>query len=366
VSAPRQPIGIDVGGTKIAAAAVDPASGEVSYRQEIPTGMERGAAAVSARIETLAAAIGREMSDAGCSPEAIGIGLPELVDAAGTVRSAHLGDWSAVSLSARLGRIAPTVITSDVRAAALAEARYGAGRDHRLFVYISIGTGISSAIVQDGEPLVGARGGALVLSSGPVSVPCAACGGWSEFVLEEYASGAALARRQAEATGAAVASAEAVISAANAGEPTAAAIVDGAARALGSAIGWLVNVVDPEAVVLGGGLGLAPGRFHDRLIAAIRAHVWNPEARDLPVTRAALGRDAGVVGATLAAARALNPAQFWRSPHPPAPLSPCAGRGGVTSWNAANSDGHLGAERSFAASPSSRARGRVPSGWRLG
>ncbi len=301
-------IGIDVGGTKIAAGAVETSSGAVIHRREAPTRSERGATAVLESIATIANGTLQALRNDGRSPHAIGIGLPELVDAKGRIGSAHLVEWSAIQLAenAQLAAIAPTFIESDVRAAALAEARFGAGRGFDLFAYVSIGTGISSSIVQDGAPLAGARGGALVLSSGSLGVPCPECSNWTEFVLESYASGPALARRYAAATGRTVAGAEAVIAAANDGEPLAVEIVDSAAEALGSAVGWLVNVVDPEAIVIGGGLGLASGRFRSRLIAATRAHVWNPSARGLPFLSASLGGDAGLIGAALAADRQFD------------------------------------------------------------
>jgi glucokinase len=292
-------IGVDVGGTKIAAGAVEPGRGIVAFRREMPTRSERGAAAVLADIETLAETIATELRRDGRVPLAIGIGVPEIVDATGHIRSAHLLDWSEIQLVDRLGAIAPAYIAADVRAAALAEARHGAGREFDSFAYISIGSGISSTVVQDGVPLAGARGGALVLSSGSLGVPCPECSAWTEFVLEDYASGPALARRYAAATGRAVEGAEVVIAAANEGDPTAVQIVDSAADALGSSVGWLVNVLDPEAIVIGGGLGLAPGRFQERLIAATRAHIWNPGARGLPFVAAALGADAGLIGAAL-------------------------------------------------------------------
>jgi glucokinase len=134
-----------------------------------------------------------------------------------------------------------------------------------------------------------------------LGVPCPECSNWTEFVLEDYASGPALARRYAAATGHAVEGAETVIAAANDNEPVAAQIVDSAADALGSSLGWLVNVLDPEAIIVGGGLGLARGRFRERLIAATRGHIWNPVARELPVVSAALGADAGLIGAALTA-----------------------------------------------------------------
>ncbi len=299
-------IGVDVGGTKLAAGAVDPGSGTVTLRDQRPTAPERGPEAVAADIVSMVETIAEAMRNEGRAPAAIGVGVPELVDAEGCIRSAHLLDWSDLPLTQRLADIAPAHITSDVRAGALAEATFGAGKDFELFAYVSIGTGISSAVVQDGEPLVGARGGALVLSSGSLGVPCPECSNWTEFVLETYASGPALARRYAEATNQPISDAVSVIAAANSGEPAAIQIVDSAADALGSALGWLVNVIDPEAIVVGGGLGLAPGRYLDRLEYATRDHIWNPGARTLPFLSATLGADAGLIGAALSAHRRIT------------------------------------------------------------
>src|SRR5918994_5707651 len=128
---PRSPdawgIGIDVGGTKIAAGAVELGSGIVAFRRETPTRPERGAAAVLVDIETLAETVAGELRRDGRDPVALGIGVPELVDAEGRIRSAHLLDWSAIPLSERLQAVAATFTAADVRAAALAESRYGAG-----------------------------------------------------------------------------------------------------------------------------------------------------------------------------------------------------------------------------------------------
>jgi glucokinase len=148
-------------------------------------------------------------------------------------------------------------------------------------------------------------------------VPCPECSNWTEFVLETYASGPALARRYAEVTGSSVPDAETVISAANAGDQSAAQIVDSAADALGSALGWLVNVIDPEAIVVGGGLGLAPGKYRERLEQATREHIWNPGARTLPFLPAALGADAGLIGAALSAHHRVTSAD----PHLERPLA---------------------------------------------
>lgn len=256
----------------------------------------RGGAAVLDDAVTLA----REVEAGAPGPiAAIGVGVPELVDPVGRITSAQTIEWRDLPLRERLGQIAPATIEADVRAAALAEARLGAGRPFADFAYISIGTGISSTLVIAGRPYAGARGGALVLATGPLTVPCPRCGALTSFVLEDDASGRAIAARFAAARGAPVSGAEAVLAAATSGDEAAQAIVDRAAETLGSAIGWLVNVADPATVVVGGGLGSAAGPFWDRLAAATRRHIWSEGARALPIVRAELGLDAGWIGAAL-------------------------------------------------------------------
>ena len=294
-------IGIDVGGTKIAAGLVDPETGRTTGRRTMPTGSDRGGAAVLADVEAVAGDLANEARARGRTVAAVGVGVPELVDPEGRIGSDHAFDWRALPVVGRLGEIAPATIEADVRAAALAEARFGAGQPFASFAYVSVGTGISSTLVLDGRPWPGARGAALVLSTGPISVPCPHCGGLEPFVLEEFASGPGLVRRHAELTGRAANGAEEVVAAAAAGEPEAVAVVETAAVALGSAVGFLVNVADPAAIVVGGGLGSAPGPFWDHLVAGTRRHVWNPEAQSLPILQARLGLDAGWIGAALAA-----------------------------------------------------------------
>lgn len=292
-------IGVDVGGTKIAAAAVDPVSGEVALRRETATPLAEGDAAVMAAIVSLVEAVASGVSKPDQLISGVGIGVPELVDDRGAIQSAYLCDWSTWNDGDLPGARGPVRFESDVRAAALAESCFGAGQPYPLMLYVSVGTGISSTLVQEGVPLAGARGAALVLSSAPVSVPCTACGAWSEFVLEDYASGIGLARRFAAVSGREVASARQVVAAAEAGDQQALAVVDSAAIALGGALGWLVNVLDPHGVVVGGGLGLSGGHYWHGLVHATRTHVWNTAARDLPILPAALGADAGLIGAAL-------------------------------------------------------------------
>ena len=294
-------IGLDVGGTKIAGGLVDSSDGRVITRTRIPTMPERGGDAILDDAVALAETLRDEAVTRGGSVRAVGIGIAELVDAEGAVTSFHTIGWRGLPVKERFAAVAPATVESDVRAAALAEARYGAGREFPIFAYVTIGTGISCCLVQGGVPYAGARGAALVLASAPLSIPCAHCGKTTDLVLEEYAAGPALAARYARLSGRPIGRAEDVFSAATAGDADAVEILRSAGAALGSAVGWLVNVLDPLAVVVGGGLGLAGGGYWDALVSATRAHVWHDAARGLPILTAALRADAGVVGAAAVA-----------------------------------------------------------------
>jgi glucokinase len=205
---------------------------------------------------------------------AIGIGVCEVVDLSGRVRSAATVDWRSVDVPAAFARLGPAVLESDVRAAALAEARFGAGRTWRSFVYLTVGTGIAHTLVVDGAPYSGADGQAIVVGAPPV---------------EQVASGRALAQRSGLAT------AEDVLR-----SPAHAALVGEAAGELGRALAMLVNALDPAAVVIGGGLGLVTP-YRDAVVRAARAAIEHDSGDTLPMLPAACDLEAGAIGAALAA-----------------------------------------------------------------
>jgi glucokinase len=255
-------LGLDVGGTKVAAARVDLERGTILAARRIPTAAERGSDAVLADCRALAA----ELGDA---TVAVGLALCEIVDPDGRVRSAETVDWRDADLSAF------DLVESDVRAAALAESRFGAGHDQPDFLYVSVGSGISHCLMTEGGPRLGVRGAAI---------------GTGSPLVEAWSSGLALARRSGHA------SAEDALA-----DSAAAEIVDDGARRLGATLAALVNALDPGAVIVGGGLGLHDG-YRELVETALRAGVYDPEARALPVLPAGLRADAPVIGAALAAA----------------------------------------------------------------
>jgi len=300
----RYAIGLDVGGTKIAGGVVALDHGRVVQRRVIATQPERGGAVVLADALALAQALCGDADALGVAVQGIGVGVPELVDLAGAITSGHAVEWRGMPVRERFNRLGASVIESDVRAHALAEARFGAGRAFRLFAFVTVGTGISCCLVQDGVPYAGAQGNALILASSPLTTTCTTCGTQLTPVLEDFASGPALVTRYNQTGAGRAARAEDVIAAANMGDVAALQIVKTAGAALGVAIGWLVNVLDPQALIVGGGLGTTGGLYWESLVAATRAHIWADNSRDIPILMAALGPDAGLVGAALAAGRA--------------------------------------------------------------
>jgi glucokinase len=261
--------GIDAGGTKLAVAVVEAQNGRILDAHEIPTNRQRGGAAVLSDCVELAGTAAQKHQIA-----AIGIGVPELVSLDGEIQSAASWDWRDGNWKAAFGATVSVYVDSDVRAAALAEARFGAGRDMSSFLYVTIGTGVSHSFVIDGLPWRGARGNAIV-SGAPL--------------IEIEASGPALARRAGKLRAQDVLASE-----------TDRSLVAAAELTLGLEIARLVNALDPQIVVIGGGLGLATG-FSEGIIEKMRPHIYAAVTRDLQVLPAALGVDAGVIGAALVA-----------------------------------------------------------------
>jgi glucokinase len=262
-------IGIDVGGTKIAAGLVETSTGDVEERFEVPTDAGRAPAAVLADCVALA----DELAE-GHGGIPIGMGVCELVDREGRTRSAVSVDWRGVDLSAAFGRLGRATIESDVRAAAVAEARFGAGRGVAELLYVTVSTGISHCLVLDGRAYAGARGNAI-------------CTGAP--MLELSASGLALAAAGGRER------AQDVLA-----DPALDGVVESSAAALGAGLADLVNALDPGVVVIGGGLGLNE-RYRDLAVATMRAMIFADDTREVPVVPARLGADAGVIGAALAA-----------------------------------------------------------------
>jgi glucokinase len=294
---PVASIGVDVGASKTASGLVEFPSGRVLASASVATPL---LGSVADHVDHVVQAAARMLEEAGARSvhvAGVGVGVCELVNRDGHVRSAASVELRGDRLAAELSSLADVVIVdSDVRAHALAEVRFGRGRAFDDFAFVSAGTGISSCLVIGGKPYPGARGNAIVLSSAPVTVRCSSCGAITSEIVEDVASGRAIAAAWGTGT------AEDAFEAAAAGEGRAGAILDHAATSLGSSIAFLANVADPGAIVIGGGLASAPRSFWSDVEREMRERIWSEETRALPFVLTELGPEAGVVAAASLAA----------------------------------------------------------------
>jgi glucokinase len=305
----RCAIGIDVGGTKCAAGLVSLDDGTVVARCLQPTRPERGGKAVLAEVIELARSLQADAKRLGIQPKSVGIGICELVGFDGQILSDATIRWMGIPLLAQIQHETqlPVFLDADVRAAARAEAHFGAGHNLRCFLYVTVGTGISSCLVLNKTPFAGARGLTGTFASGNGLIAGSNGQLLSGPPLEQFASGPALAARFATTSVGFTGAAPDVLALAELGDPLARSIVETAGRALGAAIAHLVNVLDPEAIVIGGGLGLAAGLYRRSMEESMRQYVWSELHHDVPLLSASLGNDAGIIGAALGAgARGAN------------------------------------------------------------
>jgi predicted NBD/HSP70 family sugar kinase len=296
-------IGIDLGGTKCAAGLVLLPEGKVLARRLQPTEPDRDGVAVLADVVDLARSLQRQAAEMNVIPTAIGLGVAELVGVDGQVLSEATIHWQGVAIESQLRAATelPVSIEADVRAAARCEAHVGAGRPFRSFLYVTVGTGISASLVVNRVPYAGARGLTGTFASSRALIPGNDGSLVSGPPLERFAAGPALAARLAMVCPSFAGNSRDVLSLAEAEDALALAIVTSAGEALGAAIGQLINVLDPEAVILGGGLGLAKGHYRFSLESAMRTYIWSDLHRDIPLLSAEMGSDAGFIGAALAA-----------------------------------------------------------------
>lgn len=301
-------IGVDVGGTMIKAVVVS-GDGRVTGRHRIPTRAQAGPAAVLARLEEFAAELVRRAGASGAGPPAaFGLAVPGIVDeAAGLARfAANLG-WHDAPLAARLGsRLGlPVAVCHDVRAAARAEAVLGAAAEARDFLLVQIGTGIAAALVTGGQPYPGAHGLSGELGHVPVTAAGGRrCGCGGTGCLETVASAAAMTRSYEELAGGPLTGAAGLARLVTAGDPAARRVWTEAVSALATALAWCQGILDPELVIIGGGLSQAGPVLLDPLASELAGLLTFQQVPRLAAS--ALGDEAGCAGAALAALSAAG------------------------------------------------------------
>lgn len=297
---PDRVIAIDVGGTSLKGAVVD-RRGQLLFQSRRPTGAQRGSDAVLAAILDFASDLVGEHA----STAAVGITTPGLVDErAGVVLAAANLHWRDVPIRQlahhRLGL--PVAVMHDVRAAALAEGLMGAAQGRDDYLMVTLGTGIGAAVVIGGRPYTGAHGIGGELGHVAVQPRGPLCGCGRPGCLEALASAGHVATHYRTMTGdRELVDAEQVAARAAAGDEIAHLVWDTAIDALALAMANYCALLDPELIVVGGGMATAGQRLFAPLQRRLVAHLRFGQPP--PVVAAALGADAGRRGAAIAAWR---------------------------------------------------------------
>jgi glucokinase len=292
-------IGVDLGGTKILAGVVDD-RGQVERRREYPT----PTASQDELLAGLDAAIEELLTD---DIAALGFGLPSPIDqkAGRALQAVNIPLDESVDFRGRMRERfdLPVGIENDANAAAYAEFRFGAARDVETMVMLTLGTGCGGGAVADGKLFRGwAEFGHMVIVHD--GIPCqGTCTGRGH--LEPYVTGVAATKLAQAEFGPAV-DAHRLVRLANEGEQRAIEILDGIGRHLGSGIGTLVNIFNPELVVIGGGFAAAGDFVLEPAREVMRREALAHAGDRIPIVRAQLGTAAGLIGAGLVAFDAVG------------------------------------------------------------
>jgi glucokinase len=319
-------IGVDVGGTKVAAGLVD-AVGGITHQTRTPmvaTDAAAGLAAVTSAIDSVRSATNLA-SKLQCSILGIGICAPGPLDprTGVVINPPNLPGWRDFPLATLVSKsyCLPVRVDNDGNAAALAEALWGAGRAYRNVFCATIGTGIGTGIVFDGRIYHGRTGAAA--EGGHMTIdyrgPCCGCGKLG--CIEAHASGPAIARRAAEKIAAGRSStilelagghldritSEIVGRAYVAGDPLAKEVLQETTVFLTIWLGNIVDLLEPDVMIIGGGAASMLQPFFGQIQDQLPRWCVNSHCQEIPLVTANYGADAGIAGGA-ALCRELSPA----------------------------------------------------------
>ncbi|MEO8337943.1 MAG: ROK family protein [bacterium] len=291
--------GVDVGGTAVKVGVCDD-QGHVCARGSVPTD---AAAPPEQMLDRIAVAVHQLAGDTG-DIAACGVGTPGPLDPERRAlhRANHLPMWTNVAIPQCLGdRLGiPVVLENDANCATWAEACIGAGRGAHSVVLVTLGTGVGGGIVLNGDLWTGVSGAAGALGHLVIDPagPLCLCG--QRGCLETYASATSVARRFGRG------SALDAFAAAKQGDAAGIAAISDASDALGAAIALIVHTLQPEVVILGGGMSAAGDALLVPVREAVRQRVRPAWLERTRIVTASLGGDAGWIGAALWAASSIS------------------------------------------------------------
>lgn len=291
-------VGIDIGGTRLKVGRV--ADGKVVVRASDDTPHD-----FDQMIDVLARLILKVVPEG--EPYTLGVGVPGVFDAeiTGVVDSPNLRFLDGQPLRPRLAEAtgAEVKLGNDASVAALAEARYGKGKEYDTFLLATIGTGIGGGLIFDGKLWEGAGGmageyGHLSAASAFVPEDIPACGCGNPGCLEVYASASRMTDRGRARTGEPEIHLPDLAERARAGDAVAMSVFEDAGRALGEGFAQVVHLLDIRVLVLGGGAGAIVDLVRGPLIDKVVERCAGRSHDDYIVDRAILGNDAGLLGAS--------------------------------------------------------------------
>ena len=292
-------VGIDIGGTKVAIGIVGE-EGQVCAQIVIPTDQDRTPAEM---IDQICAQVECLVNQSGIAPAdllGIGIGAPGPLDKGRGLIACppNLPGWIDVPIVETVQRktLLPVVLENDANAAALAEKWIGAARDSEHFVYVTISTGIGAGLYLDGKLASGSRGNAGDIGHMVIDPAYGTCACGQKGCLEWIASGTAISRRGSELLGAPFTTQE-IFERYRAGHAQVTALVHETFTAIGIGCVTLINLFDPERIVIGGGVSQVGAPLFQAVQQYVSRHALNPAGRQTIITPAQLRQNAGVIGA---------------------------------------------------------------------
>jgi glucokinase len=315
VSGDGHVIGVDIGGTKVAAGLVN-ATGEITHQTRTPmvaNDAVAGLAAVIASIDSVRAAVKLD-SESDLPISGIGICAPGPLDprAGVVINPPNLPGWRNFPLAAEISKTyrLPVHLDNDGNAAALAEALWGAGRDYRNVFCATIGTGIGSGIVFDRHIYHGRTGSAAEGGHMTIDYRGPRCGCGKLGCIEVLASGPAIARRASEKIAAGRPSAilelaggridritsEMVGRAYAAGDLLAKEVLQETALVLTAWLGNIVDLLEPDVMIIGGGAASMLRPFFKEIENQLPSWCVNSHCQEIPLVSAHYGADAGIAG----------------------------------------------------------------------
>jgi glucokinase len=314
-------LAIDIGGTKIAAGLVTP-DGQIAFLRHLPTEAQQGGEALIGRVIALAETLRHAARTEGLAPVAIGLGTAGFVHpktGAVAFATAALPGWQGMPVRQRVEQALelPTYVDNDVHVMALGEAVFGAGRGYRHLIGLTVGTGVGGGVVVDGRLYRGAWGSAgaaghlIIDYQGRRQCPCGRYG-----CLEAYAAapviiadfirrvGKGFIRRELGLEPGLIGVKE-IAAMAQTGQPEARTAIRRGAGFLGVGIATLVNLLDPELVVIGGGVAQIGDLYFTKVRQVVRERAL-PHVAETPILPALLGPQANLVGAAQLAWQGLG------------------------------------------------------------